>query len=382
MKNRNIILTSTLLALGFFAFSPIAQAACPSPNQGCAGGNTADGQSALASLTTGLYNSAFGIYSLLSLTDGSFNTGVGAATLLANTGNTNTAVGAGALLSNTSGFGSTAVGAFALFSSTGLGNNTAVGATALQANTTGSFNTAIGHHALVSNLNGVQNTAVGLGALNDNTSGTGNTALGIAAGSNATTGDGNVYLGAGIDGFAGESNTTYIRNINTTAQPGGGNVDFVTVDLTTGKLGHGVSSRRYKEAITPMDKVSEAIFKLKPVTYRYKQEIDRTQAPSFGLIAEEVAEVNPDLVARNAEGQPESIHYEMVNAMVLNEFLKEHKKVQEQQATIAELKSTVARQQQGMEALTAQMKEQAAQIQKVSAQLEVSKPATKMVLNR
>ena len=134
-------------------------------------------------------------------------------------------------------------------------------------------------------------------------------------------------------------------------------------------------TRRYKEDIKPMDKSSEVLFALKPVSYRYKKEIDRTQTPAFGLIAEEVAEVNPNLVARNAEGQPESIHYEMVNAMLLNEFLKEHKKVEH-------LQVTVAQQQKAMEVLTAQLKEQAAQIQKVSAQMDVSKPAPQVVLNK
>ena len=176
-----------------------------------------------------------------------------------------------------------------------------------------------------------------------------------------------------MEGVAGESNSTYIRNINTTTVSGGG-TDTVTVNLTTGLLGHLSSSRRYKEEIKPMDKSSETLYRLKPVTYHYKKEIDSTQSPAFGLIAEDVAEVNPNLVARNAQGQVECVHYEMVNAMLLNEFLKEHKKVEEQQASIAELKSTVG-------VLMAQLKEQAAQIQKVSAQLEVSKAAPQTVLN-
>ena len=124
-----------------------------------------------------------------------------------------------------------------------------------------------------------------------------------------------------------------------------------------------------------MNKSSEVVYQLEPVTYRYKKDIDRTQSPAFGLIAEEVAKVNPNLVARNSQGQPESVHYEMVNAMLLNEFLKEHKKVEELQATVAQ-------QQKGMEVLTAQLKEQAAQIQKVSAQIEMSKPAPQVVVNK
>jgi hypothetical protein len=140
-------------------------------------------------------------------------------------------------------------------------------------------------------------------------------------------------------------------------------------------LGHLTSSRRYKEDINPMDKASAALYRLKPVTYRYKKEIDKTQSLAFGLIAEEVAEANPGLVAHNAQGQPESVHYEMVNAMLLNEFLKEHKRVEEQQASISKLKSE-------MQTMVAQLREQAAQIQKVSAQVQVNKPASQVVVNK
>ena len=230
----------------------------------------------------------------------------------------------------------------------------------------------MGFEALTSDTGGGANTAVGRGALDQNVSGNFNTAIGKDAGGLAT-GSGNVYIGHLVAGVAGENNHTYIRNINNTSVNGGG-ADIVTVDLTTGLLGHLSSSRRYKEDIKPMNKSSEVVYQLKPVTYRYKKDIDRTQSPAFGLIAEEVAKVNPNLVARNSQGQPESVHYEMVNAMLLNEFLKEHKKVEELQATVAQ-------QQKGMEVLTAQLKEQAAQIQKVSAQIEMSKPAPQVVVN-
>ena len=130
-----------------------------------------------------------------------------------------------------------------------------------------------------------------------------------------------------------------------------------------------------------MDAASEALLALRPVTFRYRPELDKAGIPQYGLIAEEVAEVNPDLVLRDEKGEIYSVRYEAVNAMLLNEFLKEHKKVEEQQASIAELKSTVAQQQKGMEVLTAQLKEQAAQIQKVSAQLEASEPAPQVVNN-
>ena len=170
-----------------------------------------------------------------------------------------------------------------------------------------------------------------------------------------------------MQGVAAENNHTYISNINATSVSGGG-TDTVTINLTTGLLGHLSSSRRYKEDIKPMDSASQALYQLKPVAYRYKKEIDSTQSPAFGLVAEEVANVNSALVACNSEGQPESVHYEMVNAMLLNEFLKEHRKNEEQENTIGELKS-------GMTALVATVKEQAAQIQKMSAQLAAASPS-------
>jgi predicted ribosome quality control (RQC) complex YloA/Tae2 family protein len=146
------------------------------------------------------------------------------------------------------------------------------------------------------------------------------------------------------------------------------------VDLTTGLLGHLSFSRRYKEDIKPMNNASETLYQLRPVCYRYKKEIDSTQSPAFGLIAEEVAEVNPDLVARNAEEQPESVHYEMVNAMLLNEFLKEHKAFLEEQSKVQKLEAA-------LEAIKARLKEQDAKIEKVSAQLKINKQAPTVVQN-
>jgi trimeric autotransporter adhesin len=157
---------------------------------------------------------------------------------------------------------------------------------------------------------------------------------------------------------------------------------------SSGQLGVAPSSARFKEAIKPMDKASEAILALKPVTFRYKHELDPDGIPQFGLVAEQVEKVNPDLVARDAKGEPYTVRYEAVNAMLLNEFLKEHRKNEEQEATITALKSsaakqetTIAQQQKEIKALAASQKEQALQIQKVSAQLQVSKPATQMVVN-
>ena len=159
-----------------------------------------------------------------------------------------------------------------------------------------------------------------------------------------------------------------------------------------GKLGTLTSSARFKDDIKPMDKASEAILALKPVTFRYKQEIDPKGLPQFGLVAEEVEKVNPDLVARDAKGEVYTVRYEAVNAMLLNEFLKEHRTVEEQgrtiaqqrkdfHATVTKLEMTMAQQQKGIEVLTARLEEQAAQIQKVSAQLEVSKPTRQMAVN-
>jgi uncharacterized coiled-coil protein SlyX len=343
-----------VVAFACLALLPTTQAVSPAPDGCYPNFITAEGCGALNSLTTGAANTALGWRSLFSTTDGTFNTGVGAGALVLNNGSSNTAVGAAALLLN-------AAGNF----------NTAVGAAALLDNTSSFDNTAIGFQALTQTTGGA-NTAVGRGALDQNITGNFNTAIGKDAGGLAT-GSGNVYIGHLIAGVAGENNHTYIRNIKDTSVNGGG-ADIVTIDLTTGLLGHATSSRRYKEDIRPMDKTSEVIYQLQPVTFRYKKEIDRTQSPAFGLIAEEVAKADPNLIVRDSRGQPESVHYEMVNAMLLNEFLKAHQKLEAQEATIAELKSTVAQQQTGMEAL-------AAQVQKVSAQIEVNKPAPQLTAN-
>jgi hypothetical protein len=407
MKNRNIIFTTILLVLACFgSLSPNAFAVSPPPDGGYAGGNTAEGTNALLSRSTGTYNTAIGIYSLLSLTDSSFCTGVGAGALLANTSGRNTATGAGALLSNIAGTNNTANGTFALFSST-AGNdntaigdeallvannadgNTAVGSFALGANTSGSLNTVIGAAAAITNTSGSSNTAVGLnslfsnngdnntavgrGALGGNTSGSNNVALGFGAGSGVTTATNVICIGTNVAGND-VNDSCYIGNIFGDTSSGGTAV-FVN---TNGRLGTTTSSRRFKDDIKLMDQASETLFALKPVTFRYKKEIDPARTSQFGLVAEEVEKVNPDLIVRDKEGKPYSVRYDQVNAMLLNEFLKEHKTVQEQGATIAELKkdfrATVAQ-------LTARLEEQAAQIQKVSAHLEMKKPAPQMAAN-
>jgi hypothetical protein len=427
MKNRRSLTIFTLIlsVLASVALLPQMQAApqvAPPPDGCYPAFTTAEGCNALSLLGSGQGNTGVGWYSLFLVGNANFNTGVGAGTLVLNTGDSNTAVGAAAMLLNTTGTLNTAVGTDALVHNTNATQNTAVGAFALFSNDTGPLNTAIGYQALFANVSGLENTAigdqalldntgnfnvavggaallnnttgnentaVGSGALND-TTGNDNTALGFQAGILATEGDGNVYIGAGMSGIAGESDHTYVRNINNTSVSGGG-TDTVTINLTTGLLGHATSSRRYKEDINPMDNASQALFALKPVTFRYKKDIDKSQILDYGLIAEDVAKVDPNLAIRDRNGQIESVRYGAINAMLLNEFLKEHKKVEEQRATIAELKSTVAQQrkdfeatiaqqQRGMEAVTARLNEQGAQIQKVSAELEVSKPAAQVVV--
>jgi hypothetical protein len=364
--------------LPWVALLPNTKAVSPAPDGGYPGGNTAEGQNALLSLTTGTYNTAVGLFSLLSNTEGGFNTAVGAGTLLANNAQQNTAIGAGALLSNDTGIKNTANGTFALFNNTsgdsntatGVGalfnnsagfSNTAIGYNALLSNTTAGDNTAIGTTALFSNTTGEFNTAVGSQTLRDNVTGGSNTAIGDSAGFNIT-GSGNVCIGAGVNGVAGESNITRIRNVYESVATE--RAVYVTSDNRIGTLS---SSRRYKEQIKPIKRASEAIHELRPVSFRYKKEIDRTRSLSFGLIAEEVARVSPDLVTPDREGKPETVRYEAVNAMLLNEFLKEHRKVQEQANTIAELKNEIAN-------LAVTVKGQATQIQKVTSQLEVITP--------
>jgi hypothetical protein len=376
-----------LVALVCFGLLPTMQAVSPAPDGGYPGGNTAEGQAALLSLTTGGFNTAVGFLSLRSETTGSFNTAIGAGTLLANVADRNTATGAGALLSDTVGSDNTASGAFVLLNNSTGNNNSAAGFEALFSNTTGSDNTANGNAALSTNTTGNSNTATGEGALSHNTTGTGNTAdglstlsanttgffntaLGVGAGFNVTTASGVICIGSKING-ANVDNTCFIGSIRgVTTQ----NADAVPVLIdSAGQLGTASSSRRYKTDIKPIDKSSESILALKPVSFRYKLHEDRTR--QFGLIAEEVAEANPELVIYGVDGKPYTVRYEAVNAMLLNEFLKEHRKNEEQEKTIAELKS-------GMTALAATVKEQAAQIQKVSAQVEVNKPAPRVVVNK
>jgi trimeric autotransporter adhesin len=357
-----------------FGLLPKAQAVIPAPDGGYFGGNTAEGENAFLSLTTGGFNTAVGFLSLRAITTGSLNTAIGAGTLLVNTADENTATGAGALLSNTTGFQNTATGTVALFSNIDGTRNTANGADALFNNTTGNGNTATGSGALQNNTTGFQNTVSGASALESNTTGSNNIALGFAAGFLQTNGSSNVYIGAVMPGIAGESDACYIRSIFGQTSANG----IPVLINSSNKLGTTTSSKRFKEDIKPMDKASEALFALKPVCFRYKKEIDPVGISQLGLVAEDVEKVNPDLVVRDTEGKPYTVRYEQINAMLLNEFLKEHRKVEDLKK---DFQATVARQQKEIAALAATVKEQASQIQKVSAQLEASKPASQVVNN-
>jgi len=345
------------------AFLSNARAVVPPPDGGYPGGNTAEGTSALLSRTTGMYNTAVGIYSILSLSDGNFCTGIGAGTLLSNTADENTATGAGALLNHTDGGGNTANGAFALFSHISGIDNTVVGDRALLLTTTGGFNTAIGQAAMLNNDTGSSNVAIGVQALGNNISGSSNIVLGNVAGTGITTANDVICIGAGGENI---DSSCYIGGIfNATSS--GGTAVFIN---SSGKLGTSTSSQRFKDEIKPMKQASEALYALKPVSFHYKKEIDPRGTKQFGLVAEEVEKVNPDLVVRDNEGNPYTVRYDQVNAMLLNEFLKEHRKVEELEATVARqqksFESKIAEQNRQIEALTSGLR-------KVTAQIEITK---------
>jgi hypothetical protein len=413
-------------ALFLSAAPRMARAAC---HQGCDVGhtNTFLGDAALINNTLGTNNTATGAFALQNNTVGIANTANGVASLINNTGGTdNTATGYSALFSNTTGNFNTASGANALFSNTTASNNVATGYQALMSNTVGIQNTASGAHALNSNTNGhyntadgynamfhntsgaqnvaggvnallgnttgTKNTGIGVNTLLHNTTGSNNTVLGHSAGSSLTTGSNNIDIGN--VGVAAESNTIRIGAVQQAAYMSGisGKVVAGGVGVVVGangKLGTVVSSKRYKEEIKPMDKTSEAILALQPVTFRYKHELDPNGILQFGLVAEDVEKVNPDLVARDEQGKPYTVRYEAVNAMLLNEFLKEHRKVEaqsrreaEQQASIAKLESMVAQQQEQIKAFAASLKAQALQMQKVNAQLALQKSGARLADTR
>jgi len=389
------------LLLACVAVSPKLQAVSPPPDGGYPGANTAEGQAALFSLTTGNGNTATGFKALFKNTTGFSNTANGNNALFSNTtGEGNTASGSGALGSNTTGGANVAVGAGALSANTNSASNTAVGTNALEANTTGSENTAIGdealtisnggnnsalgHFALFRNTGGNFNTAVGDEALFSNTTGSLNIAIGRESGGGIITADNVICIGSNLDA-ANVSNSCFIGNIRGVTTTNGGAIP-VLID-SAGQLGTASSSARFKNEIKPMDSASKAILALKPVTFHYKS--DKTNTPQFGLVAEEVAAVNPDLVVRDKNGDIYTVRYDAVNVMLLNEFLREHRKFEKEQAAVAQLRSGITKQggtivelKKEIATLTATTKEQAAQIQKVSARIEVSKSTPRMVANK
>jgi hypothetical protein len=344
---------------------PKVQAVSPPPDGGYADGNTAEGTDALFSLTIGTANTAIGFQALFSNTFGGSNMATGYLALSQNTtGSSNTANGTRALRNNTTGSENTACGGLALLKNTTGDDNVANGQAALVNNTTGHGNTATGYGALFYNTTGNTNTANGFQALYRNRTGNSNIALGLSAGSYLTTGSNNIDIGNGgvFDdsgtiriGTAGTHTATFIAGISGSPITG----TSVVVN-SNGRLGTAASSQRFKDDIKPMDKASEAILALRPVTFHYKKEIDPEGIPQFGLVAEQVEKVNPDLVARDEEGKVYTVRYEAVNAMLLNEFLKEHRKVEQ---------------------LEKQVEKLTAGLQKVSAHLEASKPAQQVVNN-
>src|SRR5438094_1792767 len=359
-KGRKYSMSHKLKLIGFipflavcFALLPRAQALSPLPDRGYPGVNVAEGTNALFSLTTGTANTAIGVNTLFHNSDGFSNPAVGDAALVGNTH-----------------------GAY----------NVGVGVQALYSNTTGQFNVAVGQRALL-NLHDATvaggNVAVGSNALANMTKGDVTIAVGSTAGANVTSAGNDIYIGnPGV--AASELDTirigetqgaTYIAGIaNTTLTT---NTAPVVVDTTTSQLGHAMatSSQRFKDDIKPMAKASEAILSLKPVTFHYKQEFDPTRSRQFGLVAEEVEKINPDLVTRGHDGKAYGVRYEAVNAMLLNEFLKEHQTVQELKSVAAKQEVTIAQQQKQIEVLTNDL-------QNRNDELEVSNPAPQTVSNQ
>jgi len=409
-----------LVALSCFGLLSAAVAVNPPPDGGYPNGNTAEGTGALFNLNVdaGLNNTAVGFDTLYSNTSGSGNTANGSDALYNNNGIDNSGFGWEALYSNVNGSYNTACGAGALFSNKSGNDNTAIGLNALNKNTTGSTNIAVGEGALFNNISGGANVAVGYAALSNSKTPNHNIAIGFDAQSGNSSGGSNVAIGtnalygnntgivntvigdaAGF-GIKGDRNIAVGANAGKNLTTGSYNLDIGNVGVAgesgtirigtaghhtaafmagiygvpvaksatviidaNGHLGTATSSMRFKDDVKPMDKASEAILKLNPVTFRYKKNIDPDKTPQFGLIAEEVEKVAPELVGRDEAGTPYTVRYEAVSAMLLNEFLKEHHKVVEQQAVVSELKSIVTRQQKQIDTLNASLQRVSDQVQ-------------------
>ena len=370
MPHRRYYLLLVSCAAGLICLSlwQTAYAVDPAPDGGYANDNTAEGENALfdTDINSSTDNTAIG-FDVLHFADIIFgDTAVGSQAMEFGGGNFNVAIGFEALFQNSG------------------NDNTAIGASASGLNGTGNNNTAVGNGALFFNDSGSSNTSVGANSLANNT-GSSNIAVGDLAGSNLTNGSNNIEIGH--EGNSGETNTirigkkgvqtkTVIAGIRGTTVSGG---ITVMIDVN-GRLGTTTSSKRYKEAIKPMDKASEEILNLKPVSFRYKKELDPAGIPQFGLVAEQVEKIDPDLVVRDDEGKPYSVRYDAVNAMLLNEFLKEHRKGKEQARKNDEQEKTISAQQKQIAALTAAVKEQAAQIQKISSKLDAARLTPTLVV--
>jgi hypothetical protein len=327
--------------------------------------NTGIGMSALYSYSTGANNTGAGAYALYSNSTGANNNASGYQALYSNTtANDNNAMGAEAMYSNTTGTFNNAMGGYAMYFNTTGSNNNAVGYGSMYHNTTGSNNTAQGRYSLSNNTTGygnsafgagaaenittgVNNTGLGIGSLNNNTTGSGNIAVGELAGTNLTTGSNNIDIGnAGVAaesgiiriGTHGTQSAAYMAGITGNVLTG------ATVVVTaSGELGVASSSRRYKEDVEPLGDVSERLARLRPVKFRYIKADEQGAKPlQFGLIAEEVAEVLPELVYRNAQGMVEGVRYEELAPMLLDEMQKQQRINSAQAAEIRELKGQVA----------------------------------------
>jgi hypothetical protein len=339
------------------------------------GENTAVGSEALQNDTEGGAEVAVGFQALLDNTSGNYNVAIGADAMVDNTtGRDSVAIGYTALQNGTTGYGNVACGFGAMvFNGTGS-SNTAVGNDAM-ANSSGGKNTALGSDAM-NGATGSENTAVG-GWAGINLAGNNNIVLGYFAAQNVTSGANNIEignLGAKKDdaviriGDIKTQKKTFVAGINGVTVSSG---VAVVVDKM-GQLGVMTSSARFKDDIQPMKDASDVLLSLQPVTFRYKKELDSLGTPQFGLVAEQVAKVDPDLVARDDSGQPYAVRYEAVNAMLLNEFLKEHRKVEA-------LENRLADQDKINSAIRAALAAQAAQIQKVNAQSPTQQPAPRLV---
>jgi hypothetical protein len=365
---RNSSHRSLILAgLSLFAFATTAWAQGPTDLfLGTNAGNPG--------VSTGIFDTAIGVNSMAALTSGNSNSGLGYNSLLScTTGSANTALGAFSQNDTTTGSANTAVGAGSLTSNTGGGGNVAIGAGAMSFNLTGGNNVAVGLNALLHST-GDSNTAVGTNAL-PSTTGTKNIGLGLSAGGNITTGSNNIDIGNSAPG--NESDTIRIGKTQTAAYLAG--VSGVTVASgvqvfidSNGQLGTLTSSARFKEDVADMAGDSHMVMQLRPVTFRYKAPYDDgSHRLQYGLIAEEVAKIDPELVQFDSDGQAQTVRYHVVNMMLLNE-------VQRQEAEVGTLRALADRQRTELDQQKQLLADQGERLQKLEAllarQAEVPKP--------